>query len=52
MRIMSPKRAVLAVLLAICCLAGGCNSVKDAWNTRGVPRQWEPDGAGASDEDS
>lgn len=32
----------LAVLV-LCCLACGCNTVKDAWNTRGVPKQWEPD---------
>jgi len=51
MRIMSHTRAVLIVLIAMCCLIAGCNSFKDAWNTRGVPQQWEPDGAGNSDED-
>lgn len=45
MRIMSLTRRSLAVLIALCCLAAGCNSLKDAWNSRGVPQQWEPDDA-------
>jgi hypothetical protein len=45
MRTMSLTRRWFAVLIAICCLAVGCNSLKDTWNSRGVPQQWEPDGA-------
>lgn len=33
---------ILFALLLVC-LASGCNSVRDAWNTRGMPPQSEPD---------
>ncbi|MFO1092063.1 MAG: hypothetical protein U0992_01965 [Planctomycetaceae bacterium] len=51
MRTMSFTRRWLAILLATCCVAAGCNSLKDTWNSRGVPQQWEPDDtAGSGDE--
>jgi len=48
MWIMSLTRRWLAVLVAVCCLAAGCNSLKDTWNSRGVPQQWEPDNAASN----
>jgi hypothetical protein len=42
MRIMSFRRQWLAILIAISCLAAGCNALKDRWSSRGVPAQWEP----------
>lgn len=48
MRIMPATRKWLAILIALSCLASGCNSLKDAWSSRGVPQQWEPDVTGGS----
>jgi hypothetical protein len=33
--------AIATTVTAIC----GCNSLKQTWDRRGVPAQWEPDSA-------
>lgn len=33
---------LVVALAAVATAASGCNSLKDTWNNRGIPRQSEP----------